>query len=70
MTGNFRGVSEFRGASSLTTLTQSWALNLIMKYVYFLNFRALAKNCAASFNDKEGAVANNWKEGKAVRVVC
>ncbi|XP_020629479.1 E3 ubiquitin-protein ligase UHRF1-like isoform X1 [Orbicella faveolata] len=31
--------------------------------------RALAKNCAVPFNGKEGAVANNWKEGKAVRVV-
>ena len=33
-------------------------------------FRALAKNCGAPLNDKEGAQAKNWKEGKAVRVVC
>lgn len=32
-------------------------------------FRALAKNCAAPLNDKDGAEAKNWKEGKAVRVV-
>ena len=31
--------------------------------------RALAKNCAAHLNDKDGAEAKNWKEGKAVRVV-
>lgn len=31
--------------------------------------RALAKNCAAPLNDKDGAEAKNWKEGKAVRVV-
>ncbi|XP_074619358.1 E3 ubiquitin-protein ligase UHRF1-like isoform X3 [Acropora palmata] len=31
--------------------------------------RALAKNCGAPLNDKEGAEAKNWKEGKAVRVV-
>ena len=32
-------------------------------------FRALAKNCAAPLNDKDGAEAKKWKEGKAVRVV-
>lgn len=31
--------------------------------------RALARNCAAPLNDKEGGEAKNWREGKAVRVV-
>lgn len=38
--------------------------------MYVFNFRALAKNCAAPLNDKEGGEAKNWKDGKAVRVVC
>ena len=32
-------------------------------------FRALAKNCDAKLNDKEGAEAKNWKDGKPLRVV-
>ncbi|ESN98511.1 hypothetical protein HELRODRAFT_113832 [Helobdella robusta] len=31
--------------------------------------KALAKNCDAPINSKEGAEANNWKAGKPVRVV-
>ena len=31
--------------------------------------RALAKNCSASIDDKKGATAKNWREGKPVRVV-
>ncbi|KAJ8356834.1 hypothetical protein SKAU_G00196280 [Synaphobranchus kaupii] len=31
--------------------------------------RALALNCNATVNDKDGAEAKNWKEGKPVRVV-
>ena len=32
--------------------------------------RALAINCHAPFNDKEGAESKDWKKGKPVRVVC
>ena len=32
--------------------------------------RALAINCHASFNDKQGAELVDWKKGKPVRVVC
>lgn len=31
--------------------------------------RALALNCHVPVNDKKGAEAKNWKEGKPVRVV-
>ncbi|EDO40465.1 predicted protein, partial [Nematostella vectensis] len=31
--------------------------------------RALARNCAAPLNDKEGAEAEDWKKGKPVRVI-
>ena len=31
--------------------------------------RALARNCSAAVNDKEGATAKQWREGKPVRVV-
>ena len=36
---------------------------------HFLPHRALATNCSAPFNDKEGAEAKDWKKGKPVRVV-
>ena len=31
--------------------------------------RALARNCSAAIDDKKGATAKNWREGKPVRVV-
>ena len=31
--------------------------------------RALARNCCATIDDKKGATAKQWKEGKPVRVV-
>ena len=31
--------------------------------------RALAKNCSAAIDDKTGATAKQWREGKPVRVV-
>ena len=34
-----------------------------------LLYRALAKNCNASIDDKQGAEAKEWKKGKPVRVV-
>ena len=47
-------------------------MRVIIRHWLFYSelFRALAKNCGAPLNDKEGAEAKNWKEGKAVRVVC
>lgn len=38
-------------------------------YVHFIVRRALALNCHVPVNDKKGAEAKNWKEGKPVRVV-
>lgn len=32
-------------------------------------YRALALNCDAPLNDKDGAESRNWREGKPVRVV-
>lgn len=34
-----------------------------------LAYRALALNCDAPLNDKDGAESRNWREGKPVRVV-
>ena len=34
-----------------------------------VSYSALAKNCDAPINDKDGAAAKNWKDGKPVRVV-
>ena len=31
--------------------------------------RALARNCNAAIDDKKGATAKQWREGKPVRVV-
>ena len=38
--------------------------------VHVYLYRALAINCHATFNDKEGAESKEWKKGKPVRVVC
>lgn len=38
-----------------------------MKLVY--SCRALALNCSAPINDKDGAEAKDWRAGKPVRVV-
>lgn len=35
----------------------------------FDTHRALALNCSAPINDKEGAEAKDWRSGKPVRVV-
>ena len=32
-------------------------------------FRALARNCSAAIDDKNGATAKQWRGGKPVRVV-
>lgn len=40
--------------------------------LFFLNpdsYRALALNCDAPLNDKDGAESRNWRAGKPVRVV-
>lgn len=34
-----------------------------------LSYRALALNCDAPLNDKDGAESRNWRAGKPVRVV-
>ena len=34
-----------------------------------LSCSALARNCDASIDDKKGATAKDWKNGKPVRVV-
>ena len=39
---------------------------IIKSHVYF---RALARNCNASLDTKNGATAKDWKAGKPVRVV-
>ncbi len=38
-------------------------------YCWFVICRALALNCNAAVNEKEGAEAKDWKAGKSVRVV-
>lgn len=40
---------------------------LIVELLFF--FRALAKNCNSSIDDKDGAEAKDWRKGKPVRVV-
>jgi len=45
-------------------------INLCYYYVCLNIYRrALALNCDAETNDKEGATAVDWKKGKPVRVV-
>ena len=40
-----------------------------MECVSFYSCRALARNCDAPIDDKKGASAKSWKNGKPVRVV-
>lgn len=41
----------------------------LLQYCAFVYTRALALNCNAPVNDKDGAEAKNWKAGKPVRVI-
>lgn len=42
---------------------------LLRSYLFASPSRALALNCDAALNDKDGAESKNWRAGKPVRVV-
>lgn len=46
-----------------------WCLRILFTFIYLTNCRALALNCDAPLNDKDGAESRNWRAGKPVRVV-